>query len=67
MLKGLYPFQESSSNVQLVELDDLEATLLQLDVDKSNNSKFEPKMVEAKITLYAFLGSPSPGTMRTRG
>ena len=67
MLKGLYPFQESSSNVQLVELDDLEATLLQLDVDKSNNSKSEPKMVEAKITLYAFLGSPSPSTMRTKG
>ena len=50
-----------------MELDDLEATLLQLDVDKSNNRKFEPKMVEAKITLYTFLGSPSPGTMRTKG
>ena len=50
-----------------MELDDLEATLLQLEVDKSDNSKSEPKMVEAKITLYAFLGSPSPSTMRTKG
>ena len=67
LLEGLYPFQDSSSNAQLVELDDSEATLLQLDEDKSINSRSESKVGEAEITLYAFLGSPSPGTMRIQG
>ncbi|XP_075654799.1 uncharacterized protein LOC142624966 [Castanea sativa] len=66
LLESLYPFQESSSNVLLVELDDFEATLLQLDVDKSDESRSEPKMVDAEITRYALLCSPSPGTMRIK-
>ena len=41
--------------------------MLQLDVDKSDVNKSEPKMAKAKITLYALLGSPSPGTMRIKG
>lgn len=49
-----------------MELDDSEATLLQLDVDKSDESRSEPKMVDAEITLYALLGRPSPGTMRIK-
>ena len=67
MLEGLFPFQESSSNVQLPELDDSEATLLPLDGDKSNDSKSDIEKGVAEITLYALLGSPSPGTMRVRG
>lgn len=50
-----------------MELDDSKATLLQLDVDKSYNSKFEPKMIVSEITLYALLGSLSLGTMRIKG
>ncbi|XP_075670497.1 uncharacterized protein LOC142640323 [Castanea sativa] len=64
---GLYHFQDSSSNVQLVELDDSKAILLQVDEDKSVDNRFESKIVDAKITLYALLGSPSPGTMRIQG
>ena len=67
LLKGLYLFQESSSNVQLVELDDSKATLLQLNEDKSIDSRSEPKVVAVEITLYALLGSPSPGTIRIKG
>ena len=67
LLEGLHPFQDSSSNAQLVELDDSEATLLHLDEDKSIHSRVESKVGEAEITLYAFLGSPSPGTMRIQG
>ena len=64
MLKGLYHFQDSSSNIQLVELDDFEATLLQLDEDKSVDSRSKPKAMDTEITLYALLGSPSPSTIR---
>ena len=67
MLEGLFPFQESSSNVQLVELDDSEATLLPLDGEKSDENKFDIEKGVAEITLYALLGSPLPGTMRVRG
>ena len=66
-MEGLYPFQDSSSNAQFVELDDFEATLLQLDEDKSIHNRVESKVGEAEITLYALLGSPSPGTMRIQG
>ena len=66
-IKGLFPFQESSSNVQLVELDDSEATLLQLDVDKPDDNKSELEKGVVEISLYALLGSPSRGTMRMRG
>ena len=44
-IKGLFPFQESSSNVQLVELDDSEATLLQLDADKPEDKNLNLKRV----------------------
>ena len=58
MLEGLYLFQDSNSNVQLVELDDSKANLLQLDEDKPVDSRSESKVVDAEITLYALLGSP---------
>ena len=58
MLEGPYLFQDSNSNVQLVELDDSKANLLQLDEDKSVDSRSESKVVDAEITLYALLGSP---------
>ena len=58
MLEGLYLFQDSNSNVQLVELDDSKANLLQLDEDKSVDSRSKSKVVDAEITLYALLGSP---------
>ena len=67
LLKGLYPFQDSSSNAQFLELDDSEATLLHLDEDKSIHNRVESKVGEVEITLYALLGSPSPGTMRIQG
>ena len=50
-----------------MELDDFEATLLPLDGDKSNDNKSDNEKGEVEITLYALLGSPSPGTMRVRG
>ena len=70
LLEGLYPFQWTSSNVELVELDasdvplshDSDMHLLHSRVDES-----EPKRFEANITLYALLGSPSPSTMRIKG
>ena len=70
LLEGLYPFQGTSSNVELVELDasnvplshDFDMHLLHSRVDES-----KPKLFEAEITLYALLGSLSPGTMRIKG
>ena len=56
LLEGLFPFQESCSNVQLVELDDFEATLLPLDGDKFDDNKSDNEKGEAEITLYALLG-----------
>ena len=50
-----------------MELDDSEATLLQLDVDKPDDNKSELEKGVAEISLYALLGSPSRGTMRMRG
>ena len=41
--------------------------MLQLNEDKYVDSRSEPKVVDAKITLYALLGSPSLGTMRIKG
>ena len=67
LLEGLFPFQESSSNVQLVEFDDSEATLLPLDGDNSEDNKSDIEKGVAEITLYALLGSPSPGTMTVKG
>ena len=67
LLKGLFPFQEPSSNVQLVEFDESEATLLPLDEDNFGDNKSDIKKGVAKITLYALLGSPSPGTIRVMG
>ena len=49
-----------------MELDDSEATLLQLDVDKPDDNKSELEKGVAEISLYALLGSPSLGTMRMR-
>ena len=64
LLEGLYPFQGPSSNVQLIELNDIDMPLS----PESNMlySKFvesKPKMAKVEITLYALLGSPSPVTM----
>ena len=50
-----------------MELDDSEATLLQLDVDKPDDNKSELEKGVVEISLYALLGSPSRGTMRMRG
>ena len=50
-----------------MEIDDSEATLLQLDVDKSDDNKSKLEKGVAEISLYALLGSPSRGTMRMRG
>ena len=41
--------------------------MLQLNEDKYVDSRSEPKVVDAEITLYALLGSPSPGTIRIKG
>ena len=41
--------------------------MLQVDEDKSIDSRSKSKVVGAEITLFAFLGSPSPGTMRIHG
>ena len=49
-----------------MEIDDSEATLLQLDVDKSDDNKSKLEKGVAEISLYALLGSPSLGTMRMR-
>lgn len=48
--------------MQLVELDESNATVLQ-----SNFDEPEPKIAKVEITLYALLGSPSLGTMRIKG
>lgn len=39
----------------------------EFDVLCSESVETESKMVEVEITLYALLGSPSPGTMRIKG
>ena len=70
LLECLYPFQGSSSNVQLVELDESNMLLShEFDMPFSHPKivEFEPKMAEAEITLYALLGSPSLGTKRIKG
>ena len=38
-----------------------------MDEDKIVDSRSDPKGVDVEITLYALLGSPSPGTMRIKG
>ena len=70
LLEGLYPFQRTSSNVELVELDASDVTLSHdsnMHLLHSGVDEFKPKMSEAEITLYALLGSPFPGTMRIKG
>ena len=62
LLEGIYLFQGPNSSVQLVELDESDATMLQ-----SNFDEPEPKIAEIEITRYALLGNPSPGTMRIKG
>ena len=68
LLEGLYPFQAPSSNVQLMELNDNEMFVCPTpNVFHVESVETESHMAEAKITLYALLGSPSPGTMRIKG
>ena len=67
LLEGLFPFQDSNSNVQLVELSEPEAILSPLDGVNSEDIKIDGEKSVAEITLYALLGSPSPGTMRVKG
>lgn len=62
LLEGIYHFQGPNSSVQLLELDESDATVLQSNLDEP-----EPKIAKAEITLCALLGSPSPGTMRIKG
>ena len=62
LLEGIYPFKGPNSSVQLVELDESDATVLQ-----SNFDEPKPKIAKVEITLYALLGSPSPGTIRIKG
>ena len=68
LLEGLYPFQGPSSNVQLIKLNDIDMPLsLESDMLHFESVESEPKIAKAEITLYALLGSPSPGTMRIKG
>jgi len=70
LLEGLYPFQGPSSNVQLVELDEIDMPLFHESDMPLLHSKIvesEPKMAEAEVILYALFGSPSLGTMRIKG
>jgi len=68
LLEGLCPFQGPSSNVQLVELNDGDSALAHnSDVPHLAFVEYEHDMIEPEITLYALLGSPSPGTMRIKG
>ena len=48
--------------MQLLELDDSDAIVLQSNLDEP-----EPKIAKVKITLRALLGSPLLGTMRIKG
>ena len=68
LLEGLYPFQGPSSNVQLIKLNDIDMPLsLESDLLHFESVESKPKIAKAEITLYALLGSPSPGTMRIKG
>ena len=68
MLEGLCPFQRPSSSVQLVELNKGDGALAyNSDVPHLASVESEHNMLEPEITLYALLGSPSPGRMRIRG
>ncbi|XP_023873800.1 uncharacterized protein LOC111986409 [Quercus suber] len=68
LLEGLCSFQRPSSNVQLVELNDGDSALAHnSNVPHLASVESEHNMIEPEITLYALLGSPSPGTMRIRG
>lgn len=57
LLEGLFPFQESSSNVHIVECDDSEATLLPLDGDNSedNKSDIEKDVADLLYMLYSIV------------
>ena len=68
LLEGLYPFRAPSSSVQLMELNDNEMSVCPTpDVFHAESVETESHMAEAEITLYALLGSPSPGTLRIKG
>ena len=62
LLEDIYPFQGPNSSVQLLELDESDAIMLQSNLDEP-----EPKIAKVEITLYALLGSPSHGTTRIKG
>ena len=62
LLEDIYHFQGPNSSVQLLELDDSDAIVLQSNLDEP-----KPKIAKVKITLRALLGSPLPGTMRIKG
>nr|XP_023929288.1 uncharacterized protein LOC112040632 [Quercus suber] len=59
LLEGFPIANESSSQAQLLELEDNEVEV-QVEQELGNNA------LEAEITLYALVGSPSPNTMRVR-
>ena len=68
LLEGLYPFQGPSSNVQLIELNDIDMPLSpESNMLYSKSVESKPKMAKVEISLYALLGSPSLGTMRIKG
>ena len=68
LLEGLCPFQGPSSSVKLVKLNKGDCALAyNFDVPHLASVEFEHNVLELEITLYALLGSPSPGTMRIRG
>ena len=59
LLEGFPIANEPSSQAQLLELEDNEVEV-QVEQKGGNNA------LEAEITLYALVGSPSPNTMRVR-
>lgn len=68
LLEGLFPFQESSSNVHIVECDDSEATLLPLDGDNSedNKSDIEKDVADLLYMLYWVVLYLVPRELRVR-
>lgn len=60
--EGTPSFNEQISQVKLLELDE-DGTEVSVDTNGEHMTR-EHTNVEAEITLYALVGSPSPGTMR---
>ena len=56
LLEGVEMDQDSSCGVQLTEIE-----------DGVTIARVQEEEVEAEITLYALVGSPTPGTMRVKG